>query len=60
MQPQIWYYYIVGTIQSEDLVQVFSLHYSGKYYWENRLDIAIDSVRKYGDTSKATKCPNPY
>ena len=27
MQPHIWFNYIIGTIQSEDLVQLFSLHY---------------------------------
>ena len=60
MQPHIWYHYIVGTIQSEDLEQAFSLHYSGRYYWVNRLNIAINRVRKYGQMSEATKCPNPY
>ena len=54
MQPHIWYYYIIGKIQSEDLVQVFSLH-----YWVNRLNIAINSVSKYGNMSETTKGRNP-
>ena len=60
MQPHIWCYYIVSTIQSEDLVQVFSLYYSGIYYWVNMLNIAINTVRKYGHMSETIKCPNPY
>ena len=44
MQPHIWYYYIVGIIQSEDLKQTFSLHYSATYYWVVKLNIAINSV----------------
>ena len=55
MQPHIRYYYIIGKIQSEDLGQEFSLQ-----YWVNRLNIAINSVRKYGDMSETTKYPNPY
>ena len=57
MQPHIWDYYITGTIQSEDLVQMI---YSVRYYWVNRLNIAINSVPKYGDMSETTKCPNHY
>ena len=53
MQSHIWYYYIIGKIQSEDLVQVFSLH-----YWVNRLNIAINSVLKYGNMSETTKGRN--
>ena len=51
---------IIGRIQSENLVQVFSLHYSVRYYWVNRLNIAINSVPKYGDKPETTKCPNTY
>ena len=29
-QPHIWYYCIIDKIQSEYLVQVFSLHYNQK------------------------------
>ena len=58
MQPHVWYYHIIGTIQAEDLVQVFSLHYNVRY-WVNRLNIAINSVSKYGNMSKTTKCHNP-
>ena len=37
-----------------------SLEYSGRFYWVNRLNIAINRVRKYGHISETTKCPNPY
>ena len=54
MQPHIWHYYITSKIQSEDLVQVFSLH-----YWVNRLNIAINSVSKYDNMPATTKGRNP-
>ena len=60
MQPHIWCYSIINTIQSEDLLQVLCLHYSVKYYWLNWLNIAINSVLKYGDMSETTKYPNSY
>ena len=53
MQLHIWYYYIIDKIQSEYLVQVFSIH-----YWVNRLNIAINSVSKYGKMSETTKGRN--
>ena len=59
MQPHIWYYYIIGTIQAENLVQIFPLHYSVRYYWVNRLNIVINSVSKYGYMSETTKCRSP-
>ena len=59
MQPHIWYYYIIGTIEYEDLVQVFSLCYSVRYYLVNRLNIAINSISKYGNMSETTKGRNP-
>ena len=59
MQPLIWYYYITGRIQAEDLVQIFSLHYSVRYYWVNRLNIVINSVLKYGNKSETAKCRSP-
>ena len=37
-QPHIWYYCIIGTIESEDLLQVFSIYYIVRYYWVSRLD----------------------
>ena len=59
MQPHMWYYYIIGTIQAEDLVQVFSLHYSDRYYWVNKLNIVINTVSKYGNISETTKSRRP-
>ena len=59
MQPHIWYYYITARIQAEDLVQVFSLHYSVRYYWVNKLNIVINSVSKYGNMSETTKSRSP-
>ena len=47
MPPHIWYYYNIDTIQSEDLVQIISLHYSVIYYWVHRLKIAINSYDTY-------------
>ena len=58
MQPHIWYYYIIGTFQSEDLGEIISLHYGLTYCWINRLKIAVNSVPKYGNMSDITKCPN--
>ena len=52
-------YYIVGAIQSDDLVQVFFLHYCGRYYRVNSLNTAINSIPKYGNMSETTRCPNP-
>ena len=54
MQPHIWYYYIIAKIQSEDFVQVFSLHYR-----LNRLKIATNSVSKYGNMHETTKGRSP-
>ena len=51
MQPNIWYYYIISTMQS-NLVQAFSLYYSVRYYWLNKLNIAVNSVPKYLDMSE--------
>ena len=59
MQPHTWYYYIIGTIQAEDLVQVFSLHYSVRYYWVNKLNIVINSVSEYGNMSETPKSRSP-
>ena len=42
MQPHIWYYNIIGTIQALDLEKVFSVNYSVRYYWVNRLSIVIN------------------
>ena len=60
MQPHIWYYCIIGTIQSHDLERVFSLHCIARYYWVNWLKIAINSAPKYGDMSETNKYPNSY
>ena len=46
MQPHIWYCNIIHTIQSEVLVQVFSLHDIVRYYWVNRFKITINTVPK--------------
>lgn len=55
MQPHIcYYYYIISTFQPEDLMQMISLYYSVRYYWINRLNIALNSVPKYGDLSGTT------
>ena len=51
MQPNIWYYYIISKMQS-NLMQAFSLHYSIRYYWLNKLNIAVNSVPKYLDMSE--------
>ena len=59
MQPHIWYYCIIGLIQAEDLVQVFSLHDGVRYYWVNRLNIVINSVPEYDNMSETTKCRSP-
>ena len=60
MQPHSWCYSIINIIQSEDLMQVFSLHCSIKNCQLNWVNIAIDGVRKYGDMSETTRCPNFY
>ena len=52
MQPHIWHYYIIGTIQFKDLMKVFSLQDGIRYYWVIKLNIAINSVPKYGDMSE--------
>ena len=59
MQPHIWYYCIIGLLQGEDLVQVFSLHYGVKYYWVNRLNIVVNSVPEYDNMSETTKRRSP-
>ena len=50
----MWYYYNIGTIQSEDLVQGFSLPYIVRH-WVNRLNIVFNNVPKYCDMSETTK-----
>ena len=58
MQPHIWFYSVIGIIQPEDLVQVFSVPFNVRYYWVNSLNIAIKRIPKYGDMSGTTECPN--
>ena len=58
MQPNIWYYFIVCGIWLEDSVQVFFHRYNVKYYWVNRLKIAINIVHKYDKMTDTTKFPN--
>ena len=55
MKSHIWYYEIIAAIQSDDLELVFSLHGSFRYYRVSRLNIATNSVLKYGDMSETTK-----
>ena len=59
MQQHIWFYSVIGIIQPEDLVQVFSVPFNVRYYWVNNLNTAINRIPKYGDMSGTTKCPNP-
>ena len=54
----VWYYCIITATQSRDLVQVISLHYRVRYYWVNRLSIAISTVLKYSGMFETTLCPN--
>ena len=58
MQRHIWFYSVIGIIQPEDLVQVFSVPFNVRYYWVNSLNIAINRIPKYGDMSGTTECPN--
>ena len=51
-------YFIIGTIQSGNLVQIISLHFSVRCCWRNRLYIAITNVPKNDDMSETNKCSN--
>lgn len=56
----IFYYYVIDTNQYEDFIQVFCFQYSVRNYWLNRLNIAINSVPKYGDMSENLKISQLY
>ena len=57
MQPSNWYYFIVFF--SEYLTRLFSFHYSIRYCWVKRLNIAINSIQKW-NMSKNIKHPKQY